>query len=223
MRDEVSKNMKRMLYRAQIKACGKKELTQEKLMTCIPDLNLLIQKEKIMKISAHRLGDFLFIYYETIDEVIPPDQLFGSLESELLPWPGMEYERYFIPMIEIFHYNKPLNNEHWERKQKEFAPYVRIAYIKPDMMASYIYYHFQFQEEKPGGGDKYGIIGMHENLLCFYMEKPFTIEEPSYKGALKTHNTPENWKGAMIPHFIGWTDAPPGQELWKETENLISL
>ena len=74
------------------------------------------------------------------------------------------------------------------------------------MVSSYIFLHYQMQEEKPGAGDKYGQISIHENLLFFYMEQPVTNEAAQHEGQLKTTHTPPNWHEVMFPHFQPWED-----------------
>ncbi len=216
--------MKRMLYRAQVRK-GLQGQIQEAFRSVVPQLRTLIENEQLTAVSAHCLDDFIFIYYECTGVEIEPERMFEGVIPQLLPWPGMPEERFFILMPDIFHYNQPVSREHWERSRfdPETVPWVRISYIKPEKLSSYIFYHYQFQEEKPGEGDKYGMIGLHENMLCFYLEKPFTIEKAPFSGLLTTNNTPGKWKETMVPHFIPWPDPLPGQELWKETELIFSL
>jgi L-rhamnose mutarotase len=99
----------------------------------------------------------------------------------------------------------------------------RLIYLRPEMVSSYIFYHFQLQEEKPGAlGSKYGLISQHENLLFFYMEKPDVAENESYAGHLKTQNTPPNWGDVMDPHFQPWSDED-GERLWRPIECVFAV
>jgi len=91
------------------------------------------------------------------------------------------------------------------------------------MVSSYIFYHFQLQEEQPGAlGSKYGLISQHENLLFFYMEKPDVAESESYAGHLKTQHTPPNWGDVMDPHFQPWPD-DEGERLWRPIECILAV
>lgn len=75
------------------------------------------------------------------------------------------------------------------------------------MISSYIYYHYQLQEERAFTGDKYEIIAMHENLLFGYQEFPKVIEEPVVPGRLNTKGTPENWQDSCMDlHFQPWEE-----------------
>lgn len=112
-----------------------------------------------------------------------------------------------IPMVNVFHFNEPASKEHWLRKAPVERRAGRIAFLKREMMASYIYYHYQLQEERAFHADKYEIIAMHENLLFGYQEFPKVIEEPIVPGRLATKGTPENWEDSRMDlHFQPWED-----------------
>ncbi|NGZ75349.1 hypothetical protein GYN08_08455 [Saccharibacillus sp. VR-M41] len=173
------------------------------------------------------------------------EALFPGAENVLSVWPGERGGRLFVPMTDIFHYRRPDAREPWRKTAapnkgeadrgkaesdlkaggagggRSSESHGRVARLKPDMTASYVFYHYQYQEEKPGDGDKYGIIGLHENLLFFYAERPATIGPPPYEGTLKTRNTPKDWGSAMQPHFIEWRDAPEGQTVWLNADRVL--
>lgn len=151
-----------------------------------------------------------------------PERFFSGAESVLAAWPGKPEHRLFVPMADIFHYQRPANKEHWRRKSASES-FGRVARLKPDKVSSYVFYHYQYQEEKPGDGDKYGIIGLHGNLLFFYAERPSTVEAPPYEGALNTRNTSEDWGAVMQPHFIEWQGAGDGQRVWMNLERAFDL
>jgi hypothetical protein len=89
------------------------------------------------------------------------------------------------------------------------------------MVSSYIFSHYQLQEERPGQHDKYWLISLHEDLLFFYQElPPFPAPRP---GKLATTNTPDDWQAVMFPHFEQWDDAPPGAEIWRPVELILHL
>lgn len=124
-------------------------------------------------------------------------------------------------MTDIFHYQAPVSEQHWVRTNDHSVPYGRIARLKPEEVSSYVYYHYQYQEERPGDGDKFGIIGMHENLLFFYSELPATLEPAPYEGKLNTSLRPDDWAAVMEPHFMKWEGAPYGQEIWRELKLVL--
>ncbi|MDO3412560.1 hypothetical protein QWJ34_22535 [Saccharibacillus sp. CPCC 101409] len=149
-------------------------------------------------------------------------RLLPGARDVLAAWPGASEPKVFAPMTDIFHYQRPHGREHWRRKAPAEA-YGRIARLKPDMTASYVYYHHQYQEEKPGDGNKYGVIGLHENLLFFYAERPAVLEPAPYAGTLNTSNTPEDWGAAMRPHFIEWADMPESERVWLNLDRVLEV
>ncbi|MBT3602078.1 MAG: hypothetical protein HOE48_03170 [Candidatus Latescibacteria bacterium] len=54
-----------------------------------------------------------------------------------------------------------------ERKTPMDMPYGRVIRLRPEKVSSYIFYHYQLQEEHPGRGDKYGLISIHEDKIIF--------------------------------------------------------
>ena len=89
------------------------------------------------------------------------------------------------------------------------------------MVSSYIFYHFQLQEEEPRGPARFGTIGIHENLLFFYVESPCFVEPPYYPRLLATHNTPKEWTAAMTPHFQPWPN--DGEPVWRECRLVAAV
>jgi hypothetical protein len=126
-------------------------------------------------------------------------------------------------MYDIFHYNRPFDNEGWARTQPVQKYVGRLARLKPEMLSSYIFYHYQLQEETPGQGNKTGIINLHENLMFFYHEEPEIYEDKKYDGKLKTSNSPENWVELMEQHFIFWVDVPENQNVWININHIFSI
>ena len=175
----------------------------------------------LMTISLFQWRAHFFAYWESIDEAVTPEALFGDMGELLANWPGSDQPRCFAPMMDIFHCLAPESIAHWRRKQPIERVGLRLARLKPEMGSSYIFYHYQLQEEQPGSFDKYGIISLHENLICFYQEHPAIVEEPRRTGKLTTTNTPPDWHTVMFPHFDLWHDAQPGQEIWRETELVL--
>lgn len=184
---------------------------------------VVLKSVNILTLSLFNSEETLFLYYECINEDVAPTEILGSISLYLKPWPGAKEERLWVPMYDIFHYNKPISIDQWKRKSAAVKPLGMIAKLKPEMISSYIFYHHQYQEEKPGDGDKYGIINLHENLMFFYLEEPFVKEKPQYQGSLSTNNTPRNWVEVMDSHFIYWEDSSLEKEIWKHIEVLLHI
>lgn len=195
----------RMIYRSQLRE-GQEEAGL-KTMTSGQAARRLVEEGKLMTIAGFRWNRELFLYYECMDGAIHPDEMFGDLAPLLEDWPGHADKRQWIPMVDVFHFNEPVSREHWIRKAPVERRAGRVAHLKPEMMASYIYYHYQLQEERAFLGDKYEIIAMHENLLFGYQEFPKVIEEPAVPRKLTTSGTPENWNDSRMDlHFQPWED-----------------
>lgn len=167
---------------------------------------------RVKHLSLTRYEDIVFLYYEATEEVAPTDAVSGATR----PFPDGSLW-FFMP--DIFHYSRPLSEEHWERKTEK-KPFVRLNRLLPEKVGSYIYYHQQLQEEYPGLGDKYGIIGLFGTYIYFYCELPEEPETEKITGALQTKNSPmgEAWNTLMGTHFRGWDDITSP---WREIETLL--
>lgn len=162
----------------------------------------------------------LFLYCETENAGLSADDAFHFADDCLEFWPGEEQPRRWVRMPEIFHYNCPVSAAQWKRPQP-MQPWAQIARLRPETLSRYVYYHYQYQEERPGDGNKYGIMALHENLAFFYLEAPTIRETAPRPGALATSLRPENWGEVMAPHFIPWEDERPGM-YWKKIERLYT-
>ncbi|MCZ8523542.1 MULTISPECIES: hypothetical protein [Paenibacillus] len=197
--------MKRMIYRGQLKAgresTGLSRLEQSRAAAA------LVAHGALMTAAAFHWERQLFLYYECTGREVAPEEVAGEAASCLCDWPGHAAPRKWVPMTDVFHFNAPVSKEHWARKAPVERRVGRVAHLKPEMAASYIYYHYQLQEERAFLGDKYEIIAMHENLLFGYQEFPKVIEEPLQPRKLSTSGTPENWNDSRMDlHFQPWED-----------------
>jgi hypothetical protein len=213
-------NITRLIYRAQFK-----EGRETEGLNVLRDLQLvrkLLEEGRLMTAAGYRWERNLFLYYECIGRAeLQPEDLFPAAEPCLEEWPGKREKRRWIPMIDVFHFNEPVSYEHWLRKRPVERRAGRVAHLKPEMMASYIYYHYQLQEERAFLGDKYEIIAMHENLLFGYQEFPKVIEEPLAPKKLDTAGTPENWEDSRMDlHFQPWED---GHLYFKHIDTIFAL
>lgn len=167
----------------------------------------LVQEGVLMTAAAFSWKDNVFLYYECIGEQIAPEALTGPAIEYLSDWKGEAAPRKWIPMVDVFHFNEPAGYEHWLRKSPVERRVGRVAHLKREMMASYIYYHYQLQEERAFPGNKYEMIAMHENLLFGYQEFPLVIEDPVIAGRLNTKGTPVPWEDSRMDlHFQPWED-----------------
>ena len=156
----------------------------------------------------------VFLYMEsTMPDISPEDAVKGNLA----PLPDGSY---WQRMADVFHYSYPQSDAHWKRKEPIGELDVRINFLKPDMVGSYVFYHHQFQEECPdNGGDKYGIIFLLGNMIVMHLEPPYRKDETPGVGKLTTNNTPhKEWQSLMNSHFLGWEDT---DEYWKVIESRV--
>lgn len=210
----------RMIFRGQFKE-GMVDAGIESLMESRALLGELQAKGQIMTAAAYRWNRNVFLYYECVDCRKQPEELFVEPEGFLEAWPGKDRVRKWIPMIDVFHFNEPVNAEHWRRKSPVERRIGKVAHLKPEMAASYIYYHYQLQEERGFPGDKYEIIAIHEDLLFGYFEQPEVIEEPLIPKKLFTSGTPEDWQDARMDlHFNPWED---GTVFFKEIDMIFEI
>lgn len=216
------KTVHRALYRAQCRP-GQEAGAINHFQRAVAAIQRKVDQGDLLTASLFRWRSHFFAYWEGLGQPVAPEALFGDMRTLLETWPGADTPRTFVPMIDIFHCQEPVDSEHWRRKQPIERIQGRITRLKPAMASSYIFYHYQLQEEKPGSFDKHCLIGLHENLLFFYQEVPPVIETPPIPGKLTTKHTPDDWHGTMFPHFILWDDAPSGEEIWRQVEVLLHL
>lgn len=194
-----------MIFRSQFKE-GQEALALENMLG-EEKAKKYVDNGKLMTIAAFKWEKNIFLYYECINDEVQPEEIFTTLSDFLENWPGKNEVRKWIPMIDVFHFNEPVSYEHWLRKAPVERRAGRVAHLKPEMMASYIYYHYQLQEERAFLGGKYEIIAMHENLLFGYQEFPNVVDEPVASKKLNTSGTPANWNDSRMDlHFQPWED-----------------
>lgn len=158
--------------------------------------------------ALSRHDRWLYLYVEANTDTVDPDSL---AEGPMVPFPdGIRWER----ASEVFHYSKPMNANQWRRKLENKEPYVRHCLLRQEKISSYIYYHYQLQEELPGDGNRYGVIYLFRDNLIFYSEKPGEAETEPHAPGLPTHNSPRSiWGEVMEPHFqTHWMELPLQQK-----------
>ncbi|WP_229757849.1 hypothetical protein [Paenibacillus marchantiophytorum] len=208
-----------MIYRAQWKE-GQEEAGLSR-MADTASAQARLDSGEIMTIAAFKWLQHIFIYYECVQDEIVPEVMFGAIDAYLEDWPGKVVKRKWMPMVDVFHFNEPVSYEHWLRKEPVERRVGRVAHLKPEMIPSYIYYHYQLQEERAFLGDKYEMIALHDNLMFGYQEFPQVIEQPLAPPRLTTSGTPENWNDSRMDlHFQPWAD---GHLYFKPIEAIFTL
>ena len=210
----------RRLWRAFSSACSA-ELAKA-LSRCTGSVRDLIDEERMLGISLFRHEQHLFLYYESVGDELEPGDFLGQLEQDLEFWPGEELPRRWVELVDVFHFNAPASIEHWRRKSPVEKHIGKIGRLRPELISKYIFYHYALQEEQAFGGDKYEIIGLHENYLFGYFEEPELIEQPVNKPILDINVVPSNWSDAGITDcFIPWSD--DSDVRFKPMKELVSI
>lgn len=130
--------------------------------------------------------------------------------------------RLAIPMIDVFHDGNPDNAESWRGSHPINTERVgSIARLKSEMVSSYVYYHYQKQEESPNSFNQTYLIGLQGRLLFSYHELPARVSSNKHQGLLTTKNSPDNWHEVMYPHFDLWEESIEAQQIWRKMERLM--
>ena len=170
-----------------------------------------LQEQKVMTCSVFRYNYILFIYVEArVDTWFlewPP-----AMRNLLEHWPSIHEMETAIELIDVFHDNRPVLGKPWRTTKPEQRK-AAMARLNPEYVASYVYYHYQMQEERPGSFNKTYIIGSYGRYLFSYCELPADKGDTS-PGRLSTSLTPNNWHEIMHPHFEPWDTSDEGA-LWK--------
>lgn len=153
------------------------------------------ENSEVSHLSVFTYREKIYMYFESENPNVDPETV---VSGNLKEFPDGSH---WMRMYDIFHYAKPKSAEHWERKIEGKTPIMRLMYLKDEMVSSYVFYHYRYQEEIPGDGDKYGYIGLLGNMLAFYLEEPVELD-PEAEGWLTTHDTPiDRWGQEMERHF----------------------
>ncbi len=128
----------------------------------------------------------------------------GEVIEHLESWPSLEGVHYAVSMVDVYHDGVPNNPLEWRKERVVDERVGVLARLKPEMVASYVFYHYQLQEEKPEHSNKSLIIGLYRTLIFLYSEKPAIVSEQKPQGKLNTQHSPGNWHEVMEPHFDPW-------------------
>lgn len=143
-----------------------------------------IRKKACMTVALYHYKNMLFLYYEALDgayslhdttvafnEAPMPHDLLPVLTEYLEAVPAKEAYVTWLPMHHIYHNAIPDTAQNWRRHGKK-ERIGRIAYLLPDKMLSYLYYHKELLEEGLFEGERYLSIGLYDTVLFTYSESP---------------------------------------------------
>ena len=182
-----------MITRHQYMAYFKKEYVLEtnsatilsKILSSDSDIVAdFIRKKACMTVALYRYKNMLFLYYEALDVACSPHDMTSVLNETPIPYnlfPALtEYlevmpvkEAYvkWLPTQHIYHNAIPDTAKNWRRQGKK-ERIGRIAYLLPDKIMSYLYYHKELLDEGLFEGERYLSIGLYDTVLFTYSESP---------------------------------------------------
>lgn len=211
--------MNRQLYYSQLRV-GKEEAFYHAIRQDDGDLRRQMQMEQVLSVSLFMSGRYLCLYMETHPDGYDWD--WPAAYAEWLEvWPGEEQRRLSVRMLDIYHDGVPIDPDSWRFGRQVDDRIGCIARLKPEMAASYVYYHYQLQEERPESFNKTYMIGSYGTFLFSYREHPAVVGEAKCKGKLSSHNSPENWQEVMDPHFEPWTQVSDEERFWRNMQQLL--
>lgn len=168
-----------MITRRQYRGCLKDGVTGENLKMSLvrvqENVKALIDGGKLLAVYLYRYRQMCFLYYEALEERIGPEDFLNPLTPLLETWPQETGKTPWAYMYHIFHHSIPGEPKEWERERGgEKTRIGRIAFLYPEKIFSYTYWHKAIVDEGKHLGDKYQCIALHENILFSYYEEPRT-------------------------------------------------
>lgn len=163
----------------------------------------IIRKKDCMTVALYRYKNMIFLYYEAVANVphaLSPQDLFPALTEHLESVPVKETYQEWLPMHIVYYNAIPDSVENWRRNSKK-ERIGRIAYLLPDKLMTYLYYHKELLEEGLFEGERYLSIGLHDTILFTYSESPRIITHLNLKSTEESAVI-EKWR-ALNPksHF----------------------
>lgn len=213
-----------MIYRHQLKAHidkGSGDSFPQILIEEKDQIAASLRGAGINLFKLFRFDHLLFVYAESADPVLILE-LPAKVTSALLDSPGDFGDQKFIPMLDIFHDAIPRVESVWREPGAPITSLASIVYLRPEKYCSYIFYHFQLQEEGLRKFNKRYIIGALENCLFSYQELPAVIDTTNHDRVLHTNVSPENWVELMGEHFQPWPEGLDIEKPWKSMEEIFS-
>ena len=212
--------MYRHQFRAQLKSeSGAKFI--DLINDCKKEVEEVLRNYTVNWLRIFQFEDQLFVYLES-SLLLPNFNLPATLSEYLLDWPGNIDARKFVAMLDIFHDAIPRQESIWRSDLSSRESAGSIVYLRPEKYCSYVFYHFQLQEEGVRKFNKYYLIGAHENCLFSYQESPAEIDVTNHDRVLGTTNSPENWGELMAEHFKPWQANREDGESWKKMTEVFS-
>ncbi|MDO5416636.1 MAG: hypothetical protein Q4F29_05510 [Lachnospiraceae bacterium] len=166
------------VLRRQFRGCLKDgtENTEEWNTACREAETLIrqsIREGRLLTASLYRYQNMLFLYYEALNKEVMPEDFLSPLAPFLETWPEESGKREWAAMYAIYWHSVPKETAAWEAARCGAKQRIgRIAFVHPEKLFSYTYWHQAIVEEGLLKGDQYQFISLHENILFSYFEEP---------------------------------------------------
>lgn len=131
-----------------------------------------IKEGSILCLSLYQWNQMCFLHCEAEGNVPQPESMLSALSSCLETWPEEDGRRNWAPMYPVYYHCIPDETVNWQRGRIGKKRIGRIAFLKEEKLASYLYWHKALVDEGLFTGDQYQYISFHENLLFSYYEEP---------------------------------------------------
>jgi hypothetical protein len=215
-----------LIYRYMYCSYLKLELTADdksKLVAAIQREETRWRHQGLITLSCFHLHPVVCIYLESEGA-----EEWFHWSADVAPWfhlsPSLYGMRNVIRMSDIFHDGVPMDVTGWRKERAIEQRVGSLARIRSDQLASYVFYHYQLQEEVPESFNKTYTIGLQDQLIFSYYELPAVVCEPRPKGKLQSQfSSLQNWQEVMDPHFEMWPTSEGGWVPWLTMEHLCTL
>ena len=166
-----------MISRNEYRGCVKANVLKEDWETALAQTKTLVQEQKeqnkVLTVCLYQHKNMLFLYMETLQDGICPQTLLAPLVPYMEQWPEENGLTPWAPMYHIYHHSIPGDVSEWVKERASNENRIgRIAFLKPEKLFSYTYWHYAIVQEGLLKGDKYQYISLHENVLFSYFEEP---------------------------------------------------
>ena len=166
-----------MIERKQYRACLTADRDPEALEQAVKEAKgaaqAAVEAGRLLTASLYRHEDMCFLYYEALKEDVGPTDFLSAMTPFLESWPEEGGKTPWACMYHIYHHSVPQEAADWKKERTEGKKRIgRIAFLYPDKLFSYTYWHQAIVDEGLLLGDKYQCIALHENILFSYFEEP---------------------------------------------------
>lgn len=165
-----------MICRREYRGCLQTMADEEKLKQALIKANNetknFIKAGGLLQASLYRFQNMCFLYCEAEGDFPQPENFLAELSPFLEDWPEEKKKRKWAYMYPIYYHSIPVDKEEWRSGRIGKKQVGRIAFLKKEKWASYVYWHKALVEEGLFCGDQYQFISLHENILFSYFEEP---------------------------------------------------